>query len=190
MSSSEASISVDRTGRRRRLAGTILLLAAALFTSACAESTGFRPMYGSLGTAGETDARMAQVDITTIPGRVGQRVRNELVFQNKRGDSRAETAPPGYQLDVVLRESLTSTLVQRDGEAASQIYMLDATFRLVRLTDKKIVLQGNSFGRAGFERFTSIYSNVRAREDAENRAARTIADDIKVRLAAYLSNPV
>jgi hypothetical protein len=28
---------------------------------------------------------------------------------------------------------------------------------------------------------------VRAREDAENRAARTIADDLKTRLAAYLS---
>jgi hypothetical protein len=30
---------------------------------------------------------------------------------------------------------------------------------------------------------------VRAREDAENRAARTIAEDIKTRLAAYLSRP-
>ena len=49
------------------------------------------------------------------------------------------------------------------------------------------MLQGTSHARAGFERFQSIYSNVRAREDAENRAARTIADDLKTRLAAYLS---
>jgi hypothetical protein len=28
---------------------------------------------------------------------------------------------------------------------------------------------------------------VRAREDAENRAARTVADDLKTRIAAYLS---
>ena len=49
------------------------------------------------------------------------------------------------------------------------------------------MLTGSSHGRAGFERFQSIYSNVRAREDAENRAARTIADDLKTRLAIYLS---
>jgi len=30
---------------------------------------------------------------------------------------------------------------------------------------------------------------VRAREDAENRAAQTIANDLKTRLAAYLSRP-
>ena len=38
------------------------------------------------------------------------------------------------------------------------------------------------------ERFQSIYSNVRARDDAENRAARTVADDLKTRVAIYLSN--
>ena len=41
---------------------------------------------------------------------------------------------------------------------------------------------------AAFERFQSIYSNVRARDDAENRAARTVADDLKTRVAIYLSN--
>jgi LPS-assembly lipoprotein len=50
-----------------------------------------------------------------------------------------------------------------------------------------VVFQGSSHARAPFERFEAIYSNVRAREDAENRAARTIADDLKTRLSAYLS---
>jgi LPS-assembly lipoprotein len=49
------------------------------------------------------------------------------------------------------------------------------------------VLPGTSSGRAGYARFQSIYSNVRAREDAENRAARTIADDLKTRVSIYLS---
>ena len=49
------------------------------------------------------------------------------------------------------------------------------------------MLQGTSHARASFERFSSIYSNVRARDDAENRAAKTIAEDLKTRLAAYLS---
>ena len=51
----------------------------------------------------------------------------------------------------------------------------------------QVVLQGKSAGRAGFERFQSIFSNVRARQDAENRVANTVAQDLKTRLAAYLS---
>ena len=83
---------------------------------------------------------------------------------------------------------MTSTLVQTNGEALSQVYNLNATFRLVVIKDKKVVLTGNSHARAGFERFTSIYSNVRAREDAENRAAKTLAEELKGRLAAHLSS--
>jgi hypothetical protein len=51
------------------------------------------------------------------------------------------------------------------------------------------VLQDTSHARAAFERFDSPDANVRAREDAENRVACAIADDLKTRLSAYLSRP-
>ena len=86
-----------------------------------------------------------------------------------------------------MKETLTSTLVRIDGEALSQIYSIEASFRLIDVNSKAVVFQGTSNARAGFERFQSIYSNVRAREDAENRAAKVIAEDIKIRLATYLS---
>ncbi len=47
--------------------------------------------------------------------------------------------------------------------------------------------EGKATSRAPYERFETIFSNVRARYDAENRAARTVAESIKVRIAAYLS---
>jgi LPS-assembly lipoprotein len=78
--------------------------------------------------------------------------------------------------------------VQTTGEALSQVYNLHADFRLISISDKKVILQGQSHARAGFERFESIYSNVRAREDAENRAARTLAEELKGRIAARLSD--
>ena len=49
------------------------------------------------------------------------------------------------------------------------------------------MLEGKATSRAAYERYETIFSNVRARYDAENRAARTVAESIKVRLAAYLS---
>ncbi len=77
--------------------------------------------------------------------------------------------------------------MQRSGEALTQIYAVNASFRLITNSDKKVVVSGESTARAGFERFQSIYSNVRAREDAENRVAKTIADELKSRIAAYLA---
>ena len=87
----------------------------------------------------------------------------------------------------MIRKSVQSTLVTISGKALGQIYAIEANFRLISIKDKKVVLQGASHGRAAFERFQSIYSNVRAREDPENRVARGVSDDLKVRLATYLS---
>jgi LPS-assembly lipoprotein len=50
-----------------------------------------------------------------------------------------------------------------------------------------VVLSGTSYGRASFERNKSIFSNVRAREDAENRAAKVVGEDLKSRLSAHLA---
>jgi LPS-assembly lipoprotein len=109
-----------------------------------------------------------------------------MIFQATGGAG--EAVSPVYTLDIAIRESVTSTLVQIDGDARSQIYNLDATFRLIRNTDKAVVLTGTSYGRAGFERNSSIFSNVRARQDAEDRASNTVGQDLKSRLAAFLSS--
>ncbi len=104
--------------------------------------------------------------------------------------------PPTYRLEVTTTESVQSTLADSTGATAGGAYNLQASFKLVRLKDKKVVLQGTSYGRAAFERFTDtttptgttyVYSNVRAREDSENRAAQVVADDLKTRVAIYLS---
>ncbi|MCL4766152.1 MAG: hypothetical protein KJZ80_07965 [Hyphomicrobiaceae bacterium] len=159
----------------------IAILATLL--AACEGGAGFRPMYGSAAVA-NTSEKLASVSFGTIPGRVGQRLRNELIFQGTGGGYPAQ---PEYQFDVAIREQLVSTLVDKKGNAQSQVYKLEAKFQLIRLTDKKVVLEGTSYSRAGFERYTSIFSNVQARDDAEDRAARTVAQDIRSRLSAYLS---
>jgi LPS-assembly lipoprotein len=184
MSSDEAR-KAQTLSRRGLLRGLSLLLAAAPALGACGNG-GFRPLYGTTASGAGMHERLAQVDFAPIPGRVGQRIRNELVFDSTGGGN---PLPSTHRLEVVVKESVLSTLVNNEGEALGQIYAIQASFRLidVKSKDKKVVLQGTSHARAGFERFQSIYSNVRAREDAENRAARTVADDLKIRLATYLS---
>lgn len=184
MSSCEPRVAIGRYPGLRVMGGVAAVLAL-LALAGCAGGDGFRPMYGPTASGAGVQARMAAVDVTPIPSRVGQRIRNELIFQSTGGGLPEK---PQFRLDITIREALGSTLVKSSGEALSQIYTLDANFKLIRLSDKKVVMEGASHGRADFERFQQIYANVRAREDAENRAARTIADDIKTRLAMALSS--
>jgi LPS-assembly lipoprotein len=165
----------------RSLAIAAVLCAGAAALAGC----GFQPLYGgtTAGGARLTEV-MAAVDINPIPGRVGQRVRNELIFENTGGG----TAPtPRYRLDIAIKEHVTSQLVQITGDATGQVYELNATYKLVDSTNGQTVLTGVAVSRAPYNRFQEIFSNVRARYDAENRAARTVAESIKTRVAAYLA---
>jgi LPS-assembly lipoprotein len=167
----------------RRFMAAVVLGISSLSLSACAESGGFKPLYGATG--GETyDQRLAKVDIAPVPGRVGQRIRNELVFERSTG---AQAISPELRLDIIITETLLTTLVNATGASSSQVYQLEARYQLIDLKTKKSVLDGRSLGRGSFDRFAAIYSNIRAREDAENRVAKSIADDIRTRLLAHLS---
>ncbi len=169
--------------KRAFLRAAFVVSIAAPLLAGCGAS-GFKPLHATGGFGAGVSEKLAKVQIAPIPGRVGQQIRNELVFQST---GTGQPVDSKYRLEVAIRESVGRTLVQRDGEATSQVYNLDATFRLVDLETKEVVLKGQSYGRAGFERFESIYANVRARRNAENRAAKTISSELKTRLEAFLA---
>lgn len=180
MSSYKTTATVVGTSMVRRI---LAVGALALAMGGCEAGSGFRPLYGTLGGA-DVQKKMSSIQITSIPGRNGQRVRNELIFQTTGG---GEPLPTAYRLDIGMREISTTTLVSTSGNSAGQILSIEAKFQLIRLSDKKIVLEGLSQARATYERFATIYSNVRANDDAGDRAAKTIATDLKSRIAAFLS---
>jgi LPS-assembly lipoprotein len=158
----------------------LLLAGSAVGLTAC----GFQPLYGTTASGQRLGAIMDGVEVTPIPGRVGQKLRNELIFANTGG---GDAAPTTYKLDIVIKEKVTKQLVKISGDAQQEVYELTANFKLTDAKSNKVVLTGGSVSRAPYERVETIFSNVRARIDAENRAARTVSDSIKVRLAAYLS---
>ena len=149
---------------------------------------GFQPLYGS-GSTTASGARLSEamksVDVTPIPGRVGQKVRNELIFANTGGGYQA---PTRYKLDIAVSERVTDQLVEITGDATGQVYELQASFTLVNAANGQVMLQGTAISRAAYNRFQEIFANVRARYDAENRAARTISESIKTQVAAFLIN--
>lgn len=169
--------------RSHALALAALAAMAVLGLTGC----GFQPLYGS-NTTTASGARlseaMASVDVQPIPGRVGQKVRNELIFSSTGGG----VAPPQkYKLRIAIRERVINQLVQISGDATGQVYQLEASFKLVDAKGK-VIHEGAAVSRAPYNRYQEIFANVRARYDAENRAARTVSESIKTQVAAFLAS--
>src|SRR4029453_4724569 len=124
--------------RRSLMRGLSLLLAAAPALAACGNG-GIRPLYGATPSGAGMQERLAQVDVAPIPGRVGQRIRNDVIFLTTGG---GQPLPPTHRLEVTIRESVTTTLVKIDGDSLGQIYAVEASFQLISIKDKKVVLKG------------------------------------------------
>lgn len=189
MSSSEASNPAGKrhsgNGISRRSLLRAVGLGLATGVAGCADGSGFRPLYGTLGA--NANAKMAQVEFTPIPGRNGQRIRNELLFKAYGGDYNGRPpSTPKYRMEIAVRESAQTTLVLTDGTSASMIYQIDARFQLIDIETKKVLLSGSSQSRATSERFANVFSNVRAADEAQDRASKSIATDLSARLAGFL----
>jgi LPS-assembly lipoprotein len=170
---------LSRTVRSAAIWG--FLGAGTLLLSGC----GFQPLYGPTASGEQLSEVMKSVDINTVPGRVGQRIRNELIFRTTGGGY--ESDRPKYRLDIALRESLQHTLISREGDPEGAIYQVYSEYKLVRLADNKVVLEGHSNARAAYDKVESVFNDIRAKRDAEDRASRTIAEAIRTRVAAFLS---
>jgi LPS-assembly lipoprotein len=170
--------------RSPALALAALAALAGFGLSAC----GFQPLYGS-NTTTASGTRLAEamssVDVNPIPGRVGQKVRNELIFANTGGDYAAKSR---YKLDIAIKERVIDQLVQISGDARGQVYQLEAHYKLINIANGQTIHEGTAISRAPYNRYQEIFANVRARYNAEDRAATTVAESIKTQIAAYLAS--
>ncbi len=170
-------------GRSRSVLALFGLAIVGLLASGC----GFQPLYGTTSTGVQLSDVMRRVTVVPIPGRVGQRIRNELIFSTTGG---GDTSYADYRLEIAIRESVKDVFVTQKGQSEGRAYEIVAAFKLIRVSDETVLMEGNSLGRAAFDNLESIYADIRARRDAENRAARSVANDIQTRIAAALSQQV
>lgn len=146
--------------------------------------SGFQPLHGATASGGDLSTTLASVNVVPIPGRVGQQLRNELLFQTQGGGGAAGS---DYELQIAIRESVQRIIVEQDGDSQGETYRITSEFKLINSADNTVVLKGKNHAQAAYRKFDSIYANLRARRDAENRAAKDSARSISTRIAAFLS---
>jgi LPS-assembly lipoprotein len=174
--------------RPARLAGA---LALAALLGGC-----FEPLYGERSLTGGPGLRqrMASVDVARIDvpngtptARIANEVRNDLIFDMQGGSG---GATPTHQLRINLATTNQQVIVDiTTARADVQQYGIDATYSLVEKATGKSVVTGQTFARVSYDNpgQAQRFSNARGQRDAENRAAKTISENIKARLAAYFS---
>ncbi|HEY8268707.1 MAG TPA: LPS assembly lipoprotein LptE [Xanthobacteraceae bacterium] len=146
----------------------------------------FQPMYGELPVGGGPSLRDAlrDVEIAEIEGRVGQEIRNDIIFELTGGDGNPAGAPFRLTMTISTR---TQTPVIDPTTGISQIDTVGLTvnYRLLDVASKKLVLTDSALARVSVDRSMQRFARLRGIRDAENRAAKAVAQQIRARLATY-----
>jgi LPS-assembly lipoprotein len=172
-----------------RFARLLMVLALAGLTAGC-----FQPLYGERVTAGGESVvdKMRAIEVLPVVAtlgkrlpRVGGEVRNELMYQLTGGGSGNATA---YQLKIYI--SSTNLQIISDvatARAAVQNYGIDAYYTLTEVGTNKQVVSSSTFSRVSYDipGQQQRFAGDRGLRDAENRAAKVIAENIRNRLASY-----
>lgn len=158
----------------------ILLLCLAL--AGC----GYEPLYGEHGATGTAvSADLAAIRIEAIPDRIGQIMYNLL---HERLTPEGKAPQPQYTLRVRLREIVEELLYERDETATRANLTLRADYELRRIADNELIAKGTSRATSGYDILSSQYATLVSKDDARDRSARVISDDIRTRMAVALSD--
>ncbi len=186
MSSSDVARARNSASPRRlAVAGLILTLAVAAGCTA-------RPMYGDLSSTsaiGQTGAaQLASVEVRPASDRVGQEVRNHLIFMF--GGGAGQPANPAYSLTLTTRSRATSALSVSTRDVSvppsAGFVSVQTSYRLTETGTNKLISAGTRAVQAPYDIPTQNYAAQRAVRDAENRGARELAELLRMVVAQEL----
>jgi len=166
-------------------------LAAALALAGCQ----VRPLYGTVGSAAGDPAladELARIDIAPVDTvsdrdleRVGQVLRNELIFGFQRGRAAPD---PAYRLKIIIDRPLGEVGVERLADVpAAYTVTVNASYVLSDIASGQTLETGSAFATASFDFSSQRFANLRAERDAEDRAAKAVAVDIQTRIAGFFA---
>jgi LPS-assembly lipoprotein len=176
----------------KRFAGTFVALALAGLTAGC-----FQPLYAERPTpAGFTGVadKLSGVDVAAIDAPSGSRlsrvsvgVRNELIYDLTGGSGGTS---PTHRLNVRLTATQLQVIVDiNTARPDINNYGIDAAYTLTEIATGKSVAKGQTFARVSYNipGQQQRFAGERGLRDAEDRAAKEIAENIRNRLASYFA---
>ena len=175
--------SAECTGRKARstIFGIALMLPLLLPLGGC-----FQPLYApsALGEHG-VSSQLSNIAVADIPDRMGHFLHAELQFQLGGGTI---PASPAFQLEVKTRTTTQVALLDRDTDRADSASQITVADYALRDRDGKIVTYGVVTANASYDRSSQQFANLRASRNAEERIAKLLAEQIRIRLSAAFAS--
>ena len=165
------------------------VLALAGLNAAC-----FQPLYATRSVNGGVPigSALAQVQVERIQvpngspeSRLALEIENALDFELHGGSG---LNSPTHKLNVRMTTNRSSIITDvATGRVEAEITGIDSSFALVELATGKTVMNGRTFARVSsdYPGQQQRFARARARLDAEDRAAKVIAENIRTRLASF-----
>ncbi|RTL96079.1 MAG: hypothetical protein EKK31_28670 [Hyphomicrobiales bacterium] len=175
-----------------RLSGRLAvcgMVAALALVSACT----VRPLYSnqplSPGSQLSASAELGSISIKPVKTRYAQQVRNNLIFAFGQGSG--EPASPAYTLDLGVTELVESAAIvqvqTQEDEPTAGTVTLTANYVLRDTATSTVIAVGKRSIPSSFDRPRQEFAAYRAQIDAENRAARELADLLRLSIAQDLA---
>lgn len=149
--------------------------------SALLASCQVRPLYDDSAATRENLGAIAYSDADS---RVELEVRNQLIFMT--GGGAGEPASPQYRVQLSVSSSTGEVLVSQSSVASAGRAVVSGAYTLQRVSDGTILKAGRRQAVSLVDFPAQQFAKLRAIRDAENRAARELAELIRADLAMVL----
>jgi LPS-assembly lipoprotein len=145
----------------------------------------FQPLYGEAAHPGLT-ADLQAISIDPIEARIGHYLGDDLSANLNGTGSIPE---PKYRLIIKVSEgSNTPTVTSQLGLANAATLTATAVFTLKRAGGGETLFTSQANAAAVYDRTEDRFANLRALRDGDIRLAKSLADEIELRLAAFLGD--
>jgi LPS-assembly lipoprotein len=170
----------------------ILRLALALALSGLVAGC-FQPLYGARTLDGASVAdQLKLVDVAHInvpngtpEASLASELRNVLIFELAGGaPTRAPTHRLTIHMSTIRQQVIVDITTSRPDVEQTGV---NADYTLAEIGSGKVVVTGRTFSRVSYDNpgQEQRFARARGRRDAEHRAAKVIAENIRARLASY-----
>jgi len=188
MSLREPIAATLKRGSFARLALTSALLVGLSVVSACQ----VRPLYSSAettaGVPGGVRTDLSAIAIKPVKTRYGQEVRNHLIFLFNGG--KGQPASPAFSMDLVVAAQAESSVLVASGddnEPTAGTMTLIGTYTVTDFAKGRVFASGTRRVTSAYDIPKQEFAAVRAVRDAENRAARELAQVLQLAVAQEMA---
>lgn len=141
-----------------------------------------RPLYDD---ASGTRESLGSIVYSAASNRVGQEVRNHLIFLT--GGGAGEPANPEYEVNLQVSATTMGVLLDQSSDTAKAgRVIVSANYTLKRASDATVLHTGRRQVVAVVDYPSQEFAKLRAVRDGEDRAARELAEFIRTDLASAL----